>query len=199
MSVSGTISLECEARVMVDEKTYESIKSFYLTNNKNYHSFTNKNIYIDTKDLFLLNHHMVLRIREIDDKEKELTLKVKGENGDNEYTYPLNDEKEYLALLNNLIIPYPVITNFLKEKNIDLSSLNIVTTLITERIEIPFSDYLFVIDKNFYGGVIDYNLEVEAKSKELAKNYLNELGKPFGVIYKKGYVSKSRRAILNLK
>ena len=36
MSVSGTISLECEARAMIDEKTYLLIKDFYVANAKEY-------------------------------------------------------------------------------------------------------------------------------------------------------------------
>ena len=196
MSVSGTISLECEARAMIDEKTYLLIKDFYVANAKVYRSFTNTNIYIDTPDLYLVNHHMVLRIRDIDNKNKELTLKVKGESGDNEYTYPLDNEEEYLSLIKEMRIPYQKIIDILSEQGIDIKSLKIITKLVTERIEIPHEDYLFVIDKNYYHDVIDYNLEVEAETKEKAKEYLNELGKPFGVEYKKGYVSKSRRAVL---
>ena len=195
MNVSGSVYLECEARAMIDEATYEAIKSFYVTHNKNHHSLVNKNTYIDTKDLFIINNHMVLRIREIDGKDKELTLKVKSDNGDLEYNYPLSNEEEK-QLIQELKIPSVEIKRILKEKKIDESKLEIITVLVTERIEIPYDNFLFVIDKNHYGDTTDYNLEVESDTKENAIKYLNELGKPFNVEYKKGYVSKSRRATL---
>ena len=50
MSVSGTISLECEARAMIDEKTYNEMKDYYLKKIDNYRSFRNTNTYIDTPD-----------------------------------------------------------------------------------------------------------------------------------------------------
>ena len=196
MSVSGTITLECEARAMIDENTYNKMKDFYLNKGDNYRSFRNTNIYIDTPDLYLINHHMVLRIREIDDKEKELTLKVKGEKGDDEYTYPLNNKGEYELLIKENKIPYQKIIDVLLEKGIDISSLKIITTLITDRIEIPYPNYLLVIDKNYYNSLVDYNIEIEAESKDKAKELLNEIGRPFNVEYKKGYVSKSHRAVL---
>lgn len=196
MNVNGSISLECEARVMIDEKTYLAIKEYYLNKAKAYRSFINTNTYIDTPDLYLINHHMVLRIREINNDKKELTLKIKAENGDKEYNYPLIDKKEMDNLIHNMDIPYDEIKNILLNHGIDLSTLKIITTLVTERIEIPHKKYLFVIDKNFYKGIIDYNLEVEAENKQKAKYYINKLGKPFNVKYKKGYVSKSHRAVL---
>lgn len=196
MSVRGSISLECEARVMIDEKTYVEMKDFYLSKAKSYKSFTNKNIYIDTEGLYLVNHHMVLRIREIDESKAELTLKVGGNNGDTEYNYSFKNAAELDYFIKNLDIPYDKIKEALLENNIDLSKLKIITTLVTERIEIPHRTYLFVIDKNYYDDIIDYNLEVEADSLAKAIRNLNRLGKLFNVKYKKGYVSKSHRAVL---
>ena len=75
MNVSNNISMEYEARVMVDENQYLKIRDFYLSRHPNYHQLVNKNIYLDTADLYIVHHEMVLRIRVIDEKEKELTLK----------------------------------------------------------------------------------------------------------------------------
>ena len=71
-------------------------------------------------------------------------------------------------------------------------------TLKTKRLEVNFEDYLLVIDKNFYNNKIDFNIEVESTSRELAQKYLIETISKYGITYKKDYVSKSRRAILKL-
>ena len=86
----------------------------------------------------------------------------------------------------------------LKSKNIDLDRIKLIASLKTERKEIQFPEYLFVIDKNYYNDKVDFNLEVESTSKKLAKEYLNQIISKFNIENKKDYISKSRRAIYNL-
>ena len=64
--------------------------------------------------------------------------------------------------------------------------------------EIIEKDYVLVIDKNYFRDRVDFNVEVESTSKEKAISCLNTYFSPFGVEYKKGYISKSRRAIFSL-
>ena len=92
----------------------------------------------------------------------------------------------------------PSIVEKLKENKVDVDHIKLITTLKTERIEIMFQDYLFVLDKNYYRGKIDYNLEVESDSEKRAVSCLLQIIEPFGVEYKKDYISKSKRAIYNL-
>ena len=192
MNVNDKVSMEYEARVMIDEKQYDSIKSFYLNKKEPKKIFTNKNTYFDDEDLYLTYHHMVLRIRQIDEDKKELTLKIKEKDGDIEIT-----SDKYDSLLKGKLDDLEMI-EALKLRGADPSKLKIVTTLITERIEIPYDNYLLVIDKNYYNDKVDYNIEVESSSREEAEKYLLEIIKPFNVKYKKDYISKSRRAILKL-
>ena len=196
MNNKNKISMEYEARVFINEQKYELIKRQYLNLGDICRVFVNKNTYFDTADLYLTNHHIVLRIREIDDSKKELTLKIKGEKGDIEITHPISSEIEYQNILNSHFDEE--INKELINRNVDISNLKIVASLKTERIEIPFPDYLFVIDKNYYNDKIDFNLEVEANSRLEAKNYLKAIIAPFKIEYKKDYISKSRRAILRL-
>ena len=197
MNVNDKVSMEYEARVMIGESEYLKIKEEYLNIGRICREFTNKNTYFDSPDLYLTHHHMVLRIREIDDLEKELTLKIKGEDGDIEITHNIESEEEYQKLLSGNI------SNLEIEKEIssrggDIKSLGVITTLTTERVEVEFDDHLLVIDKNFYNNKIDFNLEVESTSRELAKEYLEKVISKYGIAYKKDYISKSRRAILKL-
>ena len=197
MNVNDKVSMEYEARVMIGESEYLKIKEEYLNIGRICREFTNKNTYFDSPDLYLTHHHMVLRIREIDGLEKELTLKVKGEDGDIEITHNIESEEEYQKLLSGNI------SNLDIEKEIssrggDIKSLGVITTLTTERVEVEFDDHLLVIDKNFYNNKVDFNLEVESTSRELAKEYLEKVISKYGIAYKKDYISKSRRAILKL-
>ena len=197
MNVNDKVSMDYEARVMINESEYLKIKEEYLNIGRICREFTNKNTYFDSPDLYLTHHHMVLRIREIDGLEKELTLKVKGEDGDIEITHNIESEEEYQKLLSGNI------SNLEIEKEIssrggDIKSLGVITTLTTERVEVEFDDHLLVIDKNFYNNKIDFNLEVESTSRELAKEYLEKVISKYGIAYKKDYISKSRRAILKL-
>ena len=197
MNVNDKVSMEYEARVMISESEYRKIKEEYLNIGRICREFTNKNTYFDSPDLYLTHHHMVLRIREIDDSEKELTLKIKERDGDIEITHQIDGEEEYQKLLSGNI------SNLDIEKEIssrggDIKSLGVVTTLTTERVEVEFDDHLLVIDKNFYNNKVDFNLEVESTSREFAKEYLEKVINKYGITYKKDYISKSRRAILKL-
>ena len=197
MSVKDNISIECEARAMINESQYETLLSFHREHAKSYKELVNINTYFDTEDRYLVHHHMVLRIREVENEKDELTLKVKGDNGDIEITYLL-DEKEKEEMCQKCIIPSIKIKDELLSRGVDISHLSLVSKLKTERMEVYLRSYIFVIDKNYYNNKVDFNIEVEAKDKKCAKKHLNELGALVGVSYQKGYISKSRRAILNL-
>ena len=196
MKQQGNINIEYEARAMISEEQYLQIINYFV-NDKSKRSFTNTNTYFDYEDLSLTKNHIVLRSREIDDSNFEITLKIKGDGGDIEIddsltSNELNDLKE------NCLIKSKVILQELNKLNIDIRRLIKVAKLKTERIEIQKEDCLIVIDKNHYNGKIDYNVEIESNSKDAAIERLNETFSPFGVTYKKGYISKSRRAIFKL-
>ena len=197
MNVNDKVSMEYEARVMVSESEYLKIRDDYLKIGGICCEFTNKNTYFDSSDLYLTHHHLVLRIREIDDNEKELTLKIKEKDGDIEITQKIENDDEYQKLLSGNINDSEI-TKEISSRGGDVNKLNVVTTLITERVEVQFDDYLLVIDKNCYNDKIDFNLEVESTSRELAQRYLENIISKYGITYKKDYISKSRRAILKL-
>ena len=196
MKQQGNINIEYEARAMISEEQYLQIINYFV-NDKSKRSFTNTNTYFDYEDLSLTKNHIVLRSREIDDSNFEITLKIKGDGGDIEINNSLTS-KELNDLKENCLIKSKVILQELNKLNIDINRLIKVTELKTERIEIQKEDYLIVVDKNHYNGKIDYNVEIESNSKDAAIERLNETFSPFGVTYKKGYISKSKRAIFKL-
>ena len=197
MNVNDNINMEYEARVMIDESKYLEIKNSFLNKNPNHIELTNINHYFDNDDLYLTKNHMVLRLRKINEKEHELTLKIKQEKGDLEINYQLTSSQANELLENNIFSECEIL-NELRSKGIEIKDLKLVTTLKTERLEFHYPNYLFVIDKNYFNGKVDFNLEVESDSKNSAISILKSIISDFGVEYKKDYISKSRRAIYNL-
>ena len=197
MNKNDFINQEFEARVMVNEQQYNEIKNYFLNLDIKKEYITNVNEYFDLDDLFLTRNHIVLRTRLIDDNKRELTLKIREENCDLELNHILSNE-DYDLFKKSGELPNSEIKNKLLQSNIDISKLKFIVELKTERIEIQFVDYLLVIDKNYYRNKIDFNIEVESSSRELALSKLLTVIKPFGIKYKNSYVSKSRRAIYDL-
>lgn len=197
MNANDNINMEYEARVMLTQEQYLAMKKAYLAKYPKARKIININYYFDTPELALTMSQKVLRVRVINDVEKELTLKIQQEEGCLEINHILSSKEED-KLFKNSIIEYPPILDELKKAGIDLSTIKLITDLKTERIEIEIEDYLFVLDKNYYRNKIDYNLEIESNSKLSAKSHIFSIISPFGVTYKKDYISKSKRAIYNL-
>lgn len=191
MNNNDKISIEYESRVMIEESTYLKIVDDY-TQKYSHYDFTNINYYYDTPDYYLLHHSMVLRKRVVNN-DAELTLKIKGNNGDKEITSLVNKDIDNIDELLSERIRDVLLINKVKIHN-----LKLITVLKTERIEIKINDYLFVIDKNYYNNKVDYNLEVEATSKKEAERYLAKIIKKYAIKDDGKYISKSRRAMLKL-
>lgn len=182
--------IEYEQRIMLTEEEY----ALLLNEHRNKGNILKIiNDYLDTPLFDIRKSHSNLRIRSTNNSNYELTLKVKGDNGDKEITQVLD-----LETLNNIKSTNILIDGEVKEY---LSSLNIETSLIlfwgqveVDRIEIPYLDSLIVLDFNRFGNIIDYNLEVESSSIEKAKEILDLLCKKFNISQKESYSTKSSRA-----
>ncbi len=195
MNVNDKVSMEYEARAMVGEKQYHEILSQYLKSGYKVNHVINKNTYFDNDELYLTNHDTVLRKRQFNEK-LEATVKRRVEKGNKEINVRLDDSLidsvDPLLLFNDEII-----IKELNGKNVSVGELKVVGKLTTDRYEFEINpNCLLVVDKNDYNHRIDYNVEVEASSKEEAKEVIKSILSSFGVTYKKDYVSKSRRAIL---
>ena len=193
----SNIVKEFESRIMLTESEYFEIVSHFMRLHPNKQFLKNTNIYLDTDDLYLRKNHITFRIRIINDIKCELTIKIKGSNGDDEINDALN-LKEVDMILKGHICPDGSVKNFLSTLPYSFDSYKEITTLNNLRLEIEESDHLLVIDKNIYGGITDYNLEIEAKdSIENAKKWLNHYIKTFNLANSgQKYVGKAHRAIM---
>ena len=184
-------NIEIEKRVMLTEEQYNDLLRYALTY-KSRKEMVLENHYFDDEDLSLRNAHHMLRIRSINDDEFELTIKVKGDKGDLEINEPLN-KYEVNNLIRELVIGNEEINNIIK--NDTNKKIKYITSLNTKRIEIEFDNYLFVLDKNYYSSVIDYDLEIESSDLDVAEETIKKYCSEFHLQYSTSYKSKSRRAI----
>ncbi len=192
----SNVGKEFESRVMLTEHEYLDVVSHFMKIYPNNHFLQNNNNYFDTNDFFLKNRHITLRVRTINDVRSELTLKIKGENGDIE----INDDisfKEMEAVMKNKIFPDGNVKNYLLSLPIPLSDYENIVSLYNRRLEIQFNNHLLVIDKNEYNGIVDYNLEIETKDDiNLANKLLSEYIQKFNLsLAKQKYQGKAHRAL----
>lgn len=192
----SNVGKEFESRVMLTIDEYLNIVSHYMKLYPNHHFLQNVNDYFDTSDLFLRQKHITLRIRTINDVRSELTLKIKGSNGDVE----INDDisfKEKEILLKERVFPEGNVKSYLLSLPRPLSEYKNIVSLYNRRLEIEHDNHLLVIDKNEYSGIIDYNLEIETKedinlSKKLLEEYINKFNLSLA---NQKYAGKATRAI----
>ena len=86
----SNIAKEFESRIMLTDDEYLSIVSFYMKLYPNKHFIQNTNIYYDSDDLYLRKQGITFRLRIINEISSELTIKIKGKNGDTEINDKLN-------------------------------------------------------------------------------------------------------------
>lgn len=187
---------EFEARLLISEEQYFFIVTYYMNLFPNQKFLQNTNVYYDTDDLYLRSQHITLRLRTINDVKSELTMKIKGEQGDEEINDGLSP-KEAELLSSHGVFPYGQVRNRLMLLPYSLEKYHSITTLYNRRLEIDFEDYLLVIDKNVYSDITDYNIEIESK-KDInhAKSVMKEYIEKFNLTAsKEKYVGKARRAI----
>lgn len=175
--------IEYEERVLISYNDYQLIVQDLKNQNFDLTSFDIENIYLDTKKLKLTKNGMMLRIRNISNAPQELTLKIKDPSGGH-------------LEINETLADHPRIDECLKKK---FSKYQEITRLLTKRIEIPFDDYLLVLDENRYSNKVDYDIEIESSSQEKAKEIILKYCEKYHLTYKEKYRSKSKRAIKEFK
>lgn len=139
---------EIEFKTMLTEKEYEELLTIYSPP-----SYTQKNIYLDTRTEFFRLRKIGCRIR-IKEDYYEFTLKEpKTEDITEETNWPLakDDVIEFQR------------TGVFTPEWLDLpGELISIGEIETTRSELPFRSGQLMIDRSTYSGVVDYELEFEA-------------------------------------
>ena len=171
--------IEYEERVMISKDDYINVIDDVKKEGKPLICSLIENVYLDNQESFIYKNGRMLRIRTINNKEVELTLKSRNEDG---------STKE----INETLESHPIID---KELNNRFDDYHPIAKLVIERIEVQYDDYLLVIDKNEYHGITDYDIEIEANSQGYAIDLIKKYCQKYNLKYDENYQVKSHRAI----
>ena len=138
--------IEIEKKSLISEAQYKIIVD--KISGKSNKKTTQINYYYDTENYILFNKNETLRIRQINDC---LELQFKHEK---KRFNEIRISKEFSKEVNCL--PRVILINGLE--------IIFVGTLITERIRVIFDKFTLFLDKNFYMGKVDYEIEIEAEN-----------------------------------
>lgn len=186
---------EYEARTFITESKYFELAAEFIKRYKFFPILSIHNIYFETNDLGLRKKGIMLRLRKIYGQGSELTIKIKGTSGDTEVTDKLTKIQEDLLLSKN-IFPDAEVKSYLLSNGLNPLNLKIIAELHTKRMEVNIDDYQYVLDKNTYGDITDYDLEVESKvSLDHANKIIKEFCESHEIEMTPNYKSKSKRAI----
>lgn len=153
------------------------------------------NHYFETKDFTLKKKGAALRIRE-KNGTYVLTLKEPHPEGLLESHDVLKEEEAKQWLTGNPVEKSQV-GEQLYSLGVSLEDLVYYGKLATERYELTYQDTLLVLDYSVYNGISDYELEVEAQTKEVGQNMLHSLLHHHGIV-KKETPNKIKRFFTSL-
>lgn len=155
------------------DRLYEKFKSGRLDIQTNH--------YFDTQRFSLKALDTSLRVRERNNLE--LTLKRKKGYAINEYSVPLTRE-DFEQLKKTGVVTFPEICDELTPL-INNQRLYNFLSLKTKRIFLPYGNGVLFLDRCEYLGLVDYELEYEAKSYHQGKQEFINLITSLNIQYKK--------------
>lgn len=185
-SLDMSKNLEIEAKAMLDEKSYHLLVNRLKT-------YKQINYYLDNTFKEIRNNSNIgLRIR-YKNNEYELTLKVDLDEGKMEYNHILSTA-DFIAFKENGLLPDCEVTKMLKSLNVRFP-LHILGEMITYRSDLNYKTSLISIDKSEYNSNVDYEIECEDTSMEIARQNLEEFLNKNHIEFKANVVSKYKRFI----
>ena len=171
------IENEIEKKALITEEQYSTLSENIAGGSV---KITQINYYFDTEDRALSNKKETLRIRQI---ENRLEVQFKyGRTMDQGNLI----SKEFCEEIS--FLPESILVNGFRTCNIGF--------LITERTKVEFDAYTVFLDKNYYFGKVDYEIEVEAAD---VRNMPDEL---FGIKFNdkcRGKYTRFINELLNQK
>ncbi|MCQ3034922.1 MAG: CYTH domain-containing protein [Bacilli bacterium] len=182
-------NLECEIKALVTESEFETLMERYLSKGE---IREQDNIYFgDTKGVFkALKYGMRIRSKANNDK---LTLKIPQENGLLEINQIISKEEINLILAGNFL-PNGDVKDALLKVNVLPSDIEVIGRLHTTRLLVMDKDFELCLDKNTYNDTVDYEIEVEGPTLELAHEYIENFFKKEKILFKENHLSKYVRA-----
>lgn len=170
------IHLEKEIKFLVsEEKFIEILDSERLSLLGNPNQVIQNNFYFDTDKFDLCKQNKTLRVRIKKDSYK-LTLKCKEDNSQiaNSMEYSQNLSAEEMSKIFSRG-KWPIkAKEMLESQKISTETLKPIGDLLTSRITFYYKGWEVCMDRNFYLGNIDWEIEIEAKA-EINEKTLSEI------------------------
>jgi len=181
-------AIEIEAKALIKKEEYEKLLKLFDSTD----SYCQTNYYIDNDESLLKKEGIALRIRE-KENTLQMTLKTPLSQGLLEKNETLKPA-EFEAFKKG-IFPANDLKRFLTMLDVNVSTLTIITSLTTKRLDIQYEGGLLSIDENHYSGHIDYEVELEYNNEADAERLLEELLTKNGIPFALNKKTKVARAL----
>ncbi|MCG1010029.1 CYTH domain-containing protein [Salinicoccus sp. ID82-1] len=168
--------LEIEFKNLLTGEEYGRLHSALFTKTQ---PIVQTNFYIDTPDLDLKHHRLLLRIRDTGGKQI-MTLKEPTEKGVMEYHGEVENDLNFDRNIRTDEVP-ELILGELERFNIDTTQLKIYGALSTERREVPYREGLLVLDKNNFLDTEDFELEYEVDQYDKGETRFMDLLEQYSI------------------
>ena len=156
--------IENELKFMLSHEQFNQVKKIL---SKRYGASSCKvqiNYYYDSNNFSMLHFGNSLRVRQ---KDNNISIEYKCKKTVSEGIRKCEEFKKKI-----LHFPYTIVLS--KELSIDDDKVyNYIGNLITERTNFKIGSAVVSLDKNYYLGKIDYELEIESRNSETIKNIQN--------------------------
>jgi uncharacterized protein YjbK len=172
-----TRELEIEYKNMLTEEQFDRLRQALSVDPHGF--FEQSNDYLDTPDFMLKKRKYALRIRHVDGKN-DLTLKQPQRAAVLE-THQLLSDEESRSLIESGVLPDGEVGHALSRAGLRPNRLALLGTLTTQRAEIPYEGGTLFLDRSFYLGVQDYELEYEAQDADSGKRTFLRLLHAYGI------------------
>ena len=168
--------IEIEFKAMLTKEKFELLERELAFPKK---PITQTNHYFDTKDFYLRHKRCSVRLREIDE-EYTFTLKQAKENHVLESNKKLafNDSN---ALLQGHYRKIDDVEETLQSVGISGGDLIYYGALKTERKHFSEGQIIYFLDKSFYNGKKDFELEIEAPTYKLGLKVFQDILKKYNI------------------
>ncbi len=170
-------AIEIEFKSLLTKQCFDELKSIF-----NGKKIIQTNYYFDSNDNILKQHDMALRIRV---KESESKITVKNRQDKNEVAIEVSeliDSKNVDLILASKTFNVDVICDYLKSQGINQNYFPKVMCFKTNRVRIEFDDHTLFLDETIYASKIDYELEIEADSYDVAKEVFDQYAKRYNLV-----------------
>ena len=181
--------IEIEAKSLISKEDYESLLLKYQ---EKYPPYIQVNYLLNPSDIPLKDSLLAIRIR-VKEKESEFTTKINLEEGKLEINQKLTPNELNLFLNENIIPKGEVYNELLKRKMCNPEKLEIFAILKTTRFDIHGKGHLISVDKSEYLDVVDYEIECESTSMDLALSYLQDFLNKENIPFTRNTISKLKR------